>query len=102
MNLTLRIWRQQIADAPGRFADYQVKNVTPDMSFLEMLDALNEDLLSREEFPQLESSPDSPAMSTGPVTVEFLSAWPLVFLAASETALCLSADVRLVNFHDAA
>jgi succinate dehydrogenase / fumarate reductase, iron-sulfur subunit len=51
MNLTLRIWRQQSANAPGRFAVYQVKDVTPDMSFLEMLDALNEDLLSREEFP---------------------------------------------------
>lgn len=51
MNLTLRIWRQQRADAPGGFVTYQVKDVTPDMSFLEMLDALNEDLLSREEPP---------------------------------------------------
>jgi AraC-like DNA-binding protein len=33
------------------------------------------EFLSREEFPRLEASPDSPAMSTGPVTVEFLSAW---------------------------
>src|SRR6202171_252021 len=51
MNLTLRIWRQQSANAPGRFATYQVKDVTPDMSFLEMLDALNEDLLNRAEPP---------------------------------------------------
>jgi succinate dehydrogenase / fumarate reductase, iron-sulfur subunit len=51
MNLTLRIWRQQSADVPGRFVNYQVKDVTPDMSFLETLDALNEDLLSREEPP---------------------------------------------------
>jgi succinate dehydrogenase / fumarate reductase, iron-sulfur subunit len=51
MNLTLRIWRQQSANVRGRFAVYQVKDVTPDMSFLEMLDALNEDLLNREEFP---------------------------------------------------
>src|SRR5258705_7497769 len=51
MNLTLRIWRQQNANAPGRFVTYQVKDVTPEMSFLEMLDALNEDLLSKEEPP---------------------------------------------------
>src|SRR5271155_1834325 len=51
MNLTLRVWRQQSANAPGRFDAYQVKDVTPDMSFLEMLDSLNEALLSREEPP---------------------------------------------------
>jgi succinate dehydrogenase / fumarate reductase, iron-sulfur subunit len=51
MNLTLRIWRQQSAHAPGKFVTYHVNDVTPDMSFLEMLDALNEDLLSREEPP---------------------------------------------------
>src|SRR5208282_1366358 len=51
MNLTLKIWRQQNAKAEGKFVNYQVKGVTPDMSFLEMLDALNEDLLSREEPP---------------------------------------------------
>ena len=51
MNLTLRIWRQQSANSPGRFVTYQVQGVTPDMSFLEMLDTLNEELLSREEPP---------------------------------------------------
>jgi succinate dehydrogenase / fumarate reductase, iron-sulfur subunit len=51
MHLTLSIWRQQHASAPGKFVTYQVKDVTPDMSFLEMLDALNEDLLSRGEPP---------------------------------------------------
>src|SRR5246127_5571780 len=51
MNLTLRIWRQLSANAPGAFTSYQVKDVTPDMSFLEMLDALNEDLINRQEPP---------------------------------------------------
>jgi succinate dehydrogenase / fumarate reductase, iron-sulfur subunit len=51
MNFTLRVWRQQHATAPGKFVTYQVKEVTPDMSFLEMLDALNEDLLSQGEPP---------------------------------------------------
>ena len=51
MNLTLRVWRQQSANAPGSFVSYQAKDVTPDMSFLEMLDSLNEDLISRQEPP---------------------------------------------------
>jgi succinate dehydrogenase/fumarate reductase-like Fe-S protein len=51
MNFSLRIWRQQNATAPGKLVTYQVKDVTPDMSFLEMLDALNEDLLSQGEPP---------------------------------------------------
>jgi succinate dehydrogenase / fumarate reductase iron-sulfur subunit len=51
MNFTLKIWRQQNATARGEFVTYQVKDVTPDMSFLEMLDALNEDLLSQGEPP---------------------------------------------------
>jgi succinate dehydrogenase iron-sulfur subunit len=51
MNLTLRIWRQPHAKAPGQFVSYEVKNVTGDMSFLEMLDSLNEDLLHRGEAP---------------------------------------------------
>ncbi|MHC1765640.1 MAG: succinate dehydrogenase/fumarate reductase iron-sulfur subunit [Verrucomicrobiia bacterium] len=51
MNLTLRIWRQKNASSPGKFVEYQAKDVIPDMSFLEMLDVLNEDLLSRGEDP---------------------------------------------------
>src|ERR1700674_792860 len=51
MNLTLKIWRQRNAKAPGAFATYQVKGVTPDMSFLEMLDLLNEDLNTKGEPP---------------------------------------------------
>jgi len=51
MNLKLRIWRQQSAKASGRFFTYLVKDITPDMSFLEMLDALNEQLIERREPP---------------------------------------------------
>ena len=51
MNLTLKIWRQQNAKAPGAFATYQVQGVTPDMSFLEMLDLLNENLQAKGEPP---------------------------------------------------
>jgi len=51
MKLTLNIWRQQNATVPGGFVSYTVDGVTPSMSFLETLDALNEDLLSKGEFP---------------------------------------------------
>jgi succinate dehydrogenase / fumarate reductase iron-sulfur subunit len=51
MKLTLRIWRQKNAAATGRFVTYQVDGVTPDMSFLEMLDVLNDELIERGEEP---------------------------------------------------
>jgi succinate dehydrogenase / fumarate reductase iron-sulfur subunit len=47
MNLTLRIWRQKDTGTAGQFVTYQVKEVTPEMSFLEMLDVLNEELTDR-------------------------------------------------------
>jgi succinate dehydrogenase iron-sulfur subunit len=44
MNLTLRIWRQAPGSESGRLVRYEVRDVTPDMSFLEVLDVLNEKL----------------------------------------------------------
>jgi succinate dehydrogenase / fumarate reductase iron-sulfur subunit len=51
MNLTLHVWRQKSAGDAGRMVRYEAKNVNPDMSFLEMLDVLNEELLARGEDP---------------------------------------------------
>jgi len=51
MKLTLRIWRQKNAASPGRLVDYPLADVSPDMSFLEMLDVLNEQLIARGEEP---------------------------------------------------
>lgn len=51
MNLTLKVWRQKNRDTPGAFVNYQAKDVIPDMSFLEMLDVVNEDLIRRGEDP---------------------------------------------------
>jgi succinate dehydrogenase / fumarate reductase, iron-sulfur subunit len=45
LNLTLKVWRQEGADAPGRFETYRAENISPDMSFLEMLDTVNEALI---------------------------------------------------------
>ncbi|QCX28311.1 succinate dehydrogenase/fumarate reductase iron-sulfur subunit [Nocardioides jishulii] len=51
MNLTLKIWRQKDATSAGALATYQVKDISPDMSFLEMLDELNEQLNEQGEDP---------------------------------------------------
>lgn len=51
MNLKLRIWRQKNANAKGRLVDYELQNVSPDASFLEMLDLLNENLILSGEEP---------------------------------------------------
>ena len=47
MKSTLKIWRQHNTAATGRFETYEAKDVLPDMSFLEMLDVVNEGLISR-------------------------------------------------------
>ena len=51
LNLTLRIWRQAGAQAKGSFRDYQLDGVSTHMSFLEMLDVLNEKLVQAGEEP---------------------------------------------------
>ncbi|QXD24173.1 succinate dehydrogenase/fumarate reductase iron-sulfur subunit [Opitutia bacterium ISCC 51] len=51
MKLTLRIWRQEGADASGGLVDYTMDDVSPDSSFLEMLDLLNEDLIDSGDDP---------------------------------------------------
>ena len=51
MDLKLRVWRQEGPTAPGRFEDYDVPNVSPDMSFLELFDVLNEQLLAADQEP---------------------------------------------------
>ncbi len=51
MNLTLHIWRQKNTRSPGRFVRYEATSVEREMSFLEMLDQLNEKLLIQREEP---------------------------------------------------
>jgi succinate dehydrogenase / fumarate reductase iron-sulfur subunit len=51
MNLTLKVWRQKNGSSEGQFVTYEAKNVIEDMSFLEMLDVVNEGLLERGEEP---------------------------------------------------
>jgi len=51
MDLTLKIWRQKGKNEKGRFVDYEISDVGVDMSFLEMLDVLNEKLVRGGEEP---------------------------------------------------
>lgn len=51
MKLTLKIWRQKNATAKGTFVAYRMNDVSPEMSFLEMLDALNKQLVEEDKDP---------------------------------------------------
>ena len=51
LDLTLRVWRQKSRDSQGALVEYPVKGISPDMSFLEMLDVLNESLLRKGDEP---------------------------------------------------
>jgi succinate dehydrogenase / fumarate reductase iron-sulfur subunit len=51
VNITLQVWRQADAGSPGAFKTYLVEDVSPDMSFLEMLDVLNDRLTNQGEEP---------------------------------------------------
>ena len=51
MKLTLHVWRQKDRSAEGAFVTYEAPDVSPDMSFLEMLDGVNERLIARGEDP---------------------------------------------------
>lgn len=51
MNLTLYVWRQKGPSEQGRLEQYEAKNISPEMSFLEMLDVVNEDLIKDGEDP---------------------------------------------------
>ncbi|GAB4303172.1 MAG: succinate dehydrogenase/fumarate reductase iron-sulfur subunit [Marinilabiliales bacterium] len=51
MNFKLKIWRQKDANSKGKFETYHIENISPDCSFLEMLDQLNEKLLAEQKDP---------------------------------------------------
>lgn len=51
MDLTLKVWRQKGANDNGKLVSYEAKDVSPDQSFLEMLDVLNDQLIEKGEDP---------------------------------------------------
>ena len=51
MRLTLKIWRQENAQSKGVMTTYPIDNISPDMSFLEMMDVLNKELIEKGDSP---------------------------------------------------
>ena len=51
LNLIIKVWRQASSDAPGAFETYRLQGISTEMSFLEMLDVLNEKLISENQEP---------------------------------------------------
>ena len=51
ISVTLRVWRQPAPGEPGRFVEYQARDLNPAMSFLEMLDVVNDELTVKGEEP---------------------------------------------------
>lgn len=51
MKFTLKVWRQKSKDAEGKFETYQLNEVDPEMSFLEMMDVLNQQLIENDQEP---------------------------------------------------
>lgn len=51
MRLTLKIWRQENAQSKGAMTTYPIDNISPDMSFLEMMDVLNKELIEKGDSP---------------------------------------------------
>ena len=51
LNFKLRVWRQENASADGRFVEYNAENISPDASFLEMLDLVNEGIIRSGQSP---------------------------------------------------
>ncbi len=67
MDLTLKVWRQKNAKTKGHFETYKVKNISPDSSFLEMLDILNEQLIHEGMDPV---AVERGCQSSGPVSFD--------------------------------
>jgi succinate dehydrogenase / fumarate reductase, iron-sulfur subunit len=65
MKITLKVWRQKNKDSKGEFKTYEHNHVSTDMSFLEMLDVLNEELTKKNEEP----------IACMPVTHAFIQRW---------------------------
>ncbi len=51
MNLTLKVWRQANSNEKGKFETYKVKDISSEMSFLEMIDVLNEQMIREGHDP---------------------------------------------------
>ena len=86
MNLTLKIWRQKNASEKGKIVEYKATNISPDMSFLEMMDVVNTDIIKRGE---------SPLLLITIVEKEFVVVVPCILTGR---LMALAERLQLVNF----
>lgn len=95
MKFKLKIWRQEGPDAPGAFKEYTVENILPEMSFLEMLDQLNEDLIDKGERP-IEFDSDCREGICG------MCGLMIQGMAHGPKRACTTCELRMRNFDDGA
>ena len=95
MKFKLKIWRQEGPNAPGGFKEYTVDNILPEMSFLEMLDRLNEDLLKQGERPiEFDSDCREGICGTCGLVIDGMAHGP--------KRACTTCELRMRNFEDGA
>lgn len=93
MKFHLKIWRQSGPDQPGRFENYTVDDVLPEMSFLEMLDQLNDDLVRKGEEP-IEFDSDCREGICG------MCGLVINGTAHGSKLACTTCELRMRNFND--
>ncbi len=93
MKVNVKVWRQENKDAQGRFETYEVVNLIPEMSFLEMLDTLNEQLLKRGERPvEFDSDCREGICGTCGLVIDGMAHGP--------KRACTTCELRMRNFND--
>lgn len=93
MKFHLRIWRQKSSDEPGRLVDYEVDGILPEMSFLEMLDVLNDQLLERGEDPiEFDSDCREGICGTCGLMINGMAHGPKI--------ACTTCELRMRHFND--
>ncbi len=93
MKVNVKVWRQENRDAEGRFETYEVVNLIPEMSFLEMLDTLNEQLLKRGDRPvEFDSDCREGICGTCGLVIDGM--------AHGAKRACTTCELRMRNFAD--
>lgn len=93
MKFQVKVWRQKNREAAGRFETYTVEDVIPEMSLLEMLDLLNEQLLKRDESPiEFDSDCREGICGTCGLVVDGMAHGP--------KRACTTCELRMRNFSE--
>ncbi len=95
MKFKLKVWRQDGPGSPGAFKEYTIDHILPEMSFLEMLDRLNEDLIAKGERPiEFDSDCREGICGTCGLVIDGMAHGP--------KRACTTCELRMRNFEDGA